>query len=73
MIEVLDRMLGGKNRKDSDLDIMVEFKDTVNLLEIIGLEMALSEQLGTKVDRQGDLSPFRILYLNRYAKNFYVG
>lgn len=35
---------------DSDLDILVEFKDDVNLLDIIGAEMKISEKLGIKVD-----------------------
>ena len=36
--------------KDSDLDILVRFDDTVSLLDIIGLEQELSEKLGIKVD-----------------------
>lgn len=39
-----------ENTVDSDLDILVQFKQTVNLLDLIGIEMELSEQLGIKVD-----------------------
>lgn len=39
-----------ENHHDSDLDILVEFRDTVNLLDIIGAEMKLSELLNLKVD-----------------------
>ena len=39
-----------ENTIDSDLDILVQFKQTINLLDLIGLEMELSEQLGIKVD-----------------------
>jgi uncharacterized protein len=35
---------------ESDLDILVDFGETVNLLEIIGIEQELSERLGVKVD-----------------------
>ena len=39
-----------ENKKDSDLDILVQFEQTITLLDIIGLEQDLSEQLGIKVD-----------------------
>ena len=35
---------------DSDLDILVSFSETINLLELVGLEQDLSEKLGIKVD-----------------------
>jgi predicted nucleotidyltransferase len=34
----------------SDLDLLVEFDVPVNLLDLIGLEQALTELLGVKVD-----------------------
>jgi predicted nucleotidyltransferase len=40
----------GENKKGSDIDILVEFKDTPSLLALIRLENELSEILGTKVD-----------------------
>jgi len=40
----------GDNKKGSDLDILVEFKNTPSLLALIKLENDLSEILGTKVD-----------------------
>ena len=39
-----------ENTKDSDLDILVSFSKTINLLELIGIEMSLSEALGINVD-----------------------
>lgn len=39
-----------ENKNGSDIDILVDFKNTVNLMELIGLELSLSEQLGIKVD-----------------------
>ena len=40
----------GENKKGSDLDILVEFKDSPSLLTLIKLENQLSEILGIKVD-----------------------
>lgn len=35
---------------DSDLDILIDFHDKVNLLDIIGMEQAISDALDIKVD-----------------------
>jgi len=35
---------------NSDLDILIDFNKSVNLIELIGLEQELSELLGIKVD-----------------------
>ena len=40
----------GDNRKGSDIDILVEFKESPSLLTLIKLENDLSEILGVKVD-----------------------
>jgi predicted nucleotidyltransferase len=40
----------GDNKKGSDLDILVEFKESPSLLTLIKLENDLSEILGIKVD-----------------------
>ncbi|MFH1095881.1 MAG: nucleotidyltransferase family protein [Candidatus Desantisbacteria bacterium] len=40
----------GEDKKDSDIDILVEFKKTVGLLEFIAIENHLSDTLGIKVD-----------------------
>jgi predicted nucleotidyltransferase len=40
----------GDNKKDSDIDILVEFKKSPSLLTLIKLENDLSEILGIKVD-----------------------
>ena len=36
--------------RESDLDILVSFKDNVNLLQFVNLEQELSEKLGIGVD-----------------------
>ena len=40
----------GDNKKGSDIDILVEFKESPSLLTLIRLENELSEILSTKVD-----------------------
>ncbi len=40
----------GDNKSSSDLDILVRFKKVVSLLQLIGIENQLSDQLGVKVD-----------------------
>jgi uncharacterized protein len=52
----------GDYKKGSDLDILVEFKETPSLLALIKLENDLSEILGTKVDlvTEGSLKNKRI-------------
>ena len=40
----------GDNKKGSDIDILIEFKESPSLLTLIKLENDLSEILGIKVD-----------------------
>jgi hypothetical protein len=40
----------GENKKGSDIDILIEFKNTPSLLGLIRIENELSELLGCKVD-----------------------
>ena len=40
----------GKQTKDSDIDILIEIKGDISLLDIIGLQLKLQEVLRKKVD-----------------------
>lgn len=40
----------GTQRKDSDIDILVDFPKGKGLFDFVGLELQLEEVLGTKVD-----------------------
>jgi len=40
----------GDNKKESDIDVLVEFKESPSLLTLIKLENELSEILGIKID-----------------------
>jgi len=49
----------GEQQPDSDLDILIDFDEYPSLLEFIGLEQSLSEQLDLPVDlvMKSDLKP----------------
>lgn len=49
-LEVFGSYIRGKQKKGSDLDILVEFSKTIDLFKYIELENYLSEKLGVKVD-----------------------
>ncbi len=50
LIGVFGSYARNEQTKESDLDILVNFGETISLLDIIGLEQELSEKLGVKVD-----------------------
>jgi len=39
-----------EEKKDSDLDILVNFSKSISLFDLVGMEIELSEKLGIKVD-----------------------
>ncbi len=39
-----------QNKPDSDLDLLVKFKKSVSLLQLIRIENDLSDQIGLKID-----------------------
>ena len=49
-ISVFGSYLRGEQKENSDLDILVEFNETIDLFEFIQLENYLAEILGCKVD-----------------------
>ncbi len=50
LIGIFGSFARGENHPDSDLDILIDFEQDLNLLEIIGLEQDLTEVLGIEVD-----------------------
>lgn len=40
----------GKVKKNSDIDILVEIKKDISLLDFVGLKLEIEEALGRKVD-----------------------
>ena len=55
-IGVFGSFARNENTPTSDLDLWVQFEKKVNLLDIIGIELDLTEQLGIKVDLVTDAS-----------------
>ncbi len=49
-IGIFGSYLRGEQGRRSDLDILVEFSETIGLLKFIELEHFLSQELGLKVD-----------------------
>jgi len=49
-ISVFGSYLRGEQKKNSDLDVLVEFSETIDLFEFIKLENYLADILGCKVD-----------------------
>lgn len=49
-LEIFGSYIRGEQKRKSDLDILVEFHETIDLFKYIELENYLSEKLGVKVD-----------------------
>ncbi len=49
-IGIFGSVARGQVRKSSDVDILVEFSRTIDLLDFVALEKYLSEQTGVKID-----------------------
>ncbi len=49
-IGIFGSYIRGKQKKDSDIDILVEFSESVSLLDVVKLESFLNLLLGIEVD-----------------------
>jgi len=49
-LEIFGSYVRGEQRENSDVDMLVDFDREVSLLDVAGLQVYLSEQLGVKVD-----------------------
>ena len=63
----------GEEREDSDVDILVDFDDTVSLLGHVRIMYGLEDQIGKKVDlvTNGTLLPFAEKTANHDKKLIY--
>jgi predicted nucleotidyltransferase len=50
MIGIFGSYARNENHKASDIDILVKFKSTLSLLQLVHVERLISEKLGIKVD-----------------------
>ncbi|WXG47226.1 MAG: nucleotidyltransferase family protein [Candidatus Atabeyarchaeum deiterrae] len=58
-IGIFGSYVRGEQRRGSDLDILVDFYETIDLFQLVELEDFLSDELGVKVDLvlRNDLKP----------------
>jgi len=49
-IAIFGSYVRGEQREDSDLDVLVEFDREVSLLDVVGLELFLTDSIGVKTD-----------------------
>ena len=49
-VALFGSLVRGEMREDSDIDILVEIKSDISLLDFIGLKIEIEEALGRKVD-----------------------
>ncbi|HQK98305.1 MAG TPA: nucleotidyltransferase family protein [Bacteroidia bacterium] len=50
MVGIFGSYSRNEQKPESDLDIIIDFQTTIDLLNLIGIEQELSEKLGIKVD-----------------------
>ncbi len=50
MIGIFGSYARGQNHKDSDLDILIRFKERLGLLKLVQIQQHLEDQLGIPVD-----------------------
>lgn len=50
MIGIFGSFARSENKADSDIDILIDAGDKINLLDLIGLEQELSAALNRKID-----------------------
>ncbi len=60
VLKIFGSAARGDEGPDSDIDLLIEFRDRKGLLALVGLEIELSEALGRKVDlvTEASLSPY---------------
>lgn len=49
-IRIFGSVLRGEEREDSDIDILFDFTPDANLLDWVGFQQDLEEELGKKID-----------------------
>ncbi|NVM53507.1 MAG: nucleotidyltransferase family protein [Candidatus Helarchaeota archaeon] len=61
-IAIFGSYASGKAKPESDIDILVEFKEIKSLLDLVKIERELSEELTIKVDllTEKSISPYLI-------------
>ncbi len=60
VLKIFGSAARGDDSGDSDVDLLIEFRDRKGLLDLVGLELELAEVFGRKVDlvTEASLSPY---------------
>jgi len=74
-ISVFGSYVRGEEKRESDIDIIVEFSERKSLLELVRIERELSEFLGIKVDllTEQSISPYLIDSIRKEMEVIYEG
>lgn len=72
-ISIFGSYIRGEATSESDLDIIVEFNESISLLDLVGFELDLSDLLGIKVEllTEKSISPYIIEDVLAEAKVIY--
>ena len=75
VLKIFGSAARGDEGPDSDIDFLIEFRDRKGLLELVALEIVLSEALGRKVDlvTEACLSPYIRDHILSSASVIYEG
>ena len=73
-ISVFGSYVRGEEKRESDIDIIVEFSERKSLLELVRIERELSEFLGIKVDllTEQSISPYLIDFIRKEMEVIYA-
>jgi uncharacterized protein len=72
-IAVFGSYIRDEEKPGSDIDIIVEFKETISLLDFVALERQLSEHVGLRVDllTEKSISPLLIDQIKKQMRVLY--
>jgi len=73
-VAVFGSYVKGKEKPDSDIDVLVEFAERKSLLELVRIEREVTEGLGIRVDllTEKSISPYMIDSIKREMKVIYT-
>ncbi len=69
-VEIFGSYARGDANPESDLDVIVEFRERKSLLELIGIEQELEDALGMKIDllTESSINPYLRERIKKEAK-----
>ncbi|MBI5226961.1 nucleotidyltransferase family protein [Candidatus Micrarchaeota archaeon] len=72
-ISIFGSCARGEMKKGSDIDVLISFKETKSLFELVRLEQEASKIAGKKVDlvTESSVSPLILPYIKKEAKVYH--